>query len=128
MSGTQKIKVTMEIEVTGQDIDDMMVTALEGGITYWCGKAEVVGGEYLGEYASDQISRGGKLKLYDIESDDVWELDKEKFLKGLTLWIQNSSNMMYAVDDDGRIDAGNIDAGDIDEIIQIAVMGEVVFG
>ena len=128
MSGTQKIKVTMEIEVTDQDIDDMMVTALEGGITCWCGKAEVVGGKYLGEYASDQISRGGKLRLYDAESDDVWVLDKEKFLTGLTTWIQNSSNMMYAVDDDGRIDAGNIDAGDIDEIIQIAVMGEVVFG
>ena len=127
MNGTQKIKVTMEIEVTDQDIDDMMVTALEGGLP-WCGMAEVVGGEYLGQYASDQISRGGKLILHDAESDDKWELDKAKFLNGLTRWIQNSSNMMYAVDDDGRIDAGNIDAGDIDEIIQIAVMGEVVFG
>lgn len=127
MNNMQKIKVTMEIVVTDQDIDDMMVTALEGGITYWCGEAEVVG-DYLGEYASDQISRGGKLRLHDIESDDVWELDKEKFLKGLTSWIQNSSNMMYAVDDEGQIDAGNIDAADIDEIVQIAAMGEVVFG
>lgn len=127
MNGTQKIKVTMEIEVTDQDIDDMMVTALEGGITPWCSEAEVVG-EYLGQYASEQISRGGKLILHDAESDDKWELDKTKFLNGLTRWIQNSSNMMCAVDDDGRIDAGNIDAGDIDEIIQIAVMGEVVFG
>ena len=44
-----------------------MATALDGGITYWCNKAEVIGG-YLGEYASDQISRGGKLKLYDYEA------------------------------------------------------------
>lgn len=126
MNGTQKIKVTMEIEVTDQDIDDMMVTALEGGITPWCSEAEVVG-EYLGEYASEQISRGGKLKLYDIESDDVWELDKEKFLNGLTLWIQNGSNQSYGICD-GHVDPGMIDAADIDEIIQIATMGEVVFG
>lgn len=125
MSGTQSIEVTMKITVTDQDIDDMMVTALDYGITAWCGRVEVVG-EYLGEWASDQISRGGKLLLHDAETEDVWELDKEKFLNGLTLWIQNSSNQSYAIED-GKINPAMIEAEDIDEIIQIAVMGEVVF-
>ena len=41
-----------------------MVTALEGGINYWCRRAKVVG-EYLGEAAIDQISRGGSLILQE---------------------------------------------------------------
>lgn len=63
------IEVNKKYTVTPQDIDDIMVTALEGGINYWCRKAKVVG-EYLGECASDQISRGGSLILYDAESSD----------------------------------------------------------
>ena len=59
-----------------------MCTALEGGINYWCCKAEVVG-EYLGEYASEQISRGGELKLYDAEEDEVYTLTLDKLLKGI---------------------------------------------
>ncbi len=61
-----------------KDIDDIMCAALEGGITYWCSRAEVVG-EYLGEYASEQISKGGELRLYDCESDEVYTLTLDKF-------------------------------------------------
>ena len=60
--------------ISDEDIDEIMSAALAGGITYWCGRAKVVG-EYLGEYASEQISRGGVLKLYDIEEPKaVYEL------------------------------------------------------
>ena len=63
-----KVKAELEINVTQEDVDDIVTTALEGGINYWCRKAEVVG-DYLGEYASEQIGRGGMLKLYDSEGD-----------------------------------------------------------
>ena len=56
------IEVVRNVTVTERDIDDIMSCALDGGICYWCKEANVVG-EYLGEYASDQISRGGKLEL-----------------------------------------------------------------
>lgn len=46
------VRPQIEVNMTQQDIDDIMVAALEGGINYWCREAEVVG-EYLGEYASD---------------------------------------------------------------------------
>ena len=45
------VKVEINVKLTQQDIDDIMVAALEGGITYWCFKAEVVG-DYLGQYAN----------------------------------------------------------------------------
>ena len=35
-----RVSVNLQIVVTQEDIDDIMVTALEGGINYWCGKAE----------------------------------------------------------------------------------------
>ena len=63
----ETLKVEMVLVVTQEDIDDIICGALDGGINYWCYKAEVVENNYLGEYASEQISRGGSLNLYDSE-------------------------------------------------------------
>lgn len=126
MSESRKFDIVAEIKVnlTQQDIDDIMVTALEGGINYWCRKAEVVG-EYLGKCASDQISRGGSLILHDAESSDKWELTLEKFLEGVKRYFEDGCHVQV---DDGCIDAGDIDAGDADCIVQFALFGEVQFG
>ncbi len=48
-----KFKIEIEITLTEEDVDKIMKVALEEGIGYWCQRAEVAGGEYLGEYASD---------------------------------------------------------------------------
>jgi hypothetical protein len=117
------ISNTTKFVLSDQDIDDIMVTALEGGITYWCGKAEVVG-KYLGEYASDQISRGGELKLYDAESDDTWILNKEKFINGVKMALDNGQ--IYLTDN--RVDTSYIDSNVADTIIQYALFNEFVFG
>lgn len=84
------VSVTLEIVLTQEDIDDIMCGALEGGITYWCDEAKVVG-DYLGEYGSEQIARGGKLRLhlpepFDKDETEYYELDLEKFKKGVELW------------------------------------------
>lgn len=109
------------------DVDDIMVAALESGINYWCNAAEVVG-DYLGEYASEQISRGGKLKLYDAEDNEVYELDIEKFMQGFRFWIENGDDRYGAVHADGSVDVCQIDAEMADMIIQYALFNEVVFG
>ena len=119
------------IRVSNEDIDDIVCTALEGGIGYWCYRAEVVG-EYLGEYASDQISRGGTLKLYDAESDDVWELTKPKLLEGISKAITNGILIAYewAKFDDEIITLNTyqVDGEVADAIIQYALFGKLVFG
>ena len=71
------LAISHDVLVTDEDIDDIMESALNSGITYWCNKVKVVG-EYLGEYASDQISRGGTLKIYDCEGEAVYTLTKNK--------------------------------------------------
>ena len=121
------IQATLNIKVTAQDIDDIMCSALEGGITYWCCKAEVVG-NYLGEFASEQISRGGTLKLYDAEEDEVYELTLEKLLKGIKLAIQENYYADYDWCDGTMLDTCQVDANVADVIIQLALFEEVVYG
>lgn len=121
------IRVEREIKVTQQDIDDIITTALEGGITYWCCKAEVVG-DYLGEYASEQISHEGTLRLYDSEEDKVYELTLAKFMSGVGKAIKGNYFSDYGWYDGNSIDTCNVDANVADVIIQLALFGEVVYG
>ena len=127
------LKVTMEHEFTIQDICDLMVTALEGGINYWCRKAEKKlnsDGTYFGvaeedqnkvDYASDLIAYNGTLILYDAESDDKWELTLDKFLEGIKRQCINRSIALSDLLD-------NHDACDADCIVQYAIFNELVFG
>ena len=119
------VSAVINFVVSDEDIDDIMSAALDGGITYWCKRAEVVG-EYLSEYASEQISRGGTLRLYDIEDGTVSELTLDKFLNGLRLWIENERTFEFT--DAGRLDVGQIDALAADVIIQYALFNDVIFG
>ena len=130
----KKFEVFAQIRaaLTQQDIDDIMVSALEGGINYWCRRV-VVQGDYLGEYDSEQISRGGKLAVWldePFEDDKTcYILDLNKFLSGFKLWLENSHSNCDVVDNiDGSVDCGQIDATCADEIIQHALFGDLVFG
>jgi len=131
-SEAEKVKNGFEISartkfvVTEEDIDDIMAGALEGGIAYWCGKAEVVG-EYLGEFASEQISKGGSLKLYDSEEGAEYTLTLEKFLNGMKLFVEQGYDRYNAVSE-GNVDTCEIDGEMADCIIQLALFSDVIYG
>lgn len=124
MNGT-KITIAHEIIVRDDDIDDLMVGALEGGITYWCDNAEVIG-EYLGTYGSEQISRGGRLLLHDFEGENQYVLNREKFLNGLRLFLEHSYVGNYLAGN--GLDCGEFDAIACDMVIQYALFGDVIYG
>ena len=125
----------LDVEIRNEDIDDIMVSALEGGINYWCRKVEVKSG-CLGEYASDQISRDGKLVLYDAEENKSYTLDKGKFIEGLEKYIASGNTGCIERETDAfglytgklNIDTCSIDAGAADCIIQYALFGDVIYG
>lgn len=120
------LDVTLHITLTREDIDDIMSAALDGGITYWCYRAEVVG-EYLGTYASDQISRDGTFRLFvDNEDDepDARELNLERFLNGVRRYV---SELNPGIVSNGKLDVCDIDACAADSIIQFALFDEIVF-
>lgn len=121
------ITITKNIKVTQEDIDDIMASALEGGINYWCCKAEVLG-NYLGKYTSEQISRGGVLKLYDAEEDAVYVLTLSKLLNGITKAISEGYYSKYGWYDGNEIDTCNVDACVADVIIQLAIFDDVIYG
>ena len=123
------VKVNFEeVVVTDNDIDDIVACAFDGGITYWCNEAEVIG-ERLGEFASDQISRGGEVKLYDYEADEEFVLTKEKFLEGLKMYCvdKESGNILEHRDGKLRVDVCMVDADVADVIIQLALFKEVIY-
>lgn len=125
------ITVKTNVKVTDQDIDDILSVAFDSCTTYWCKMVEVVG-EYLGEYASDQISRGGTLRFYDSENDEVYELTKDKFLNGVWLFLSTPTTFGRVVCVDNnyeyRLDITEIDGTDADAIVQYALFQEIVFG
>lgn len=122
-----ELKIEITLSISDEDIDDIMCTALEGGITYWCREARMVC-DYLGEYASEQISRGGELILVDIESDDEYTLTKQKMLNGIRLAISNHYYEDYKWWNSNGIDTCNVDADVADAIIQLALFEDIIYG
>ena len=123
------LRVNFNVVVSGEDIDDIMCSALEGGINYWCGKAEV-DGKYLGEYASEQISRGGTLILHDMGEGRTELLTKEKLLQGIKMYAEqpNRSDIFEVIDHELHIDCGMVDAEVADAIVQYAIFSEIFYG
>ena len=119
-----EIEAEVHINISAQTIDDIMCTALEDGITGWCCQIKVVG-KYLGEYAHEQLSRGGTLILYDAESSDKWDLDRDKFLRGVRRWLEDGDGLRSLNEDE--IDAAEVDAEAADSIIQYSLFGRLVF-
>ncbi|MFQ7090662.1 MAG: hypothetical protein ACLRQ8_02475 [Coprococcus sp.] len=141
----EKMKVVGEVKheksgkrviVTEEDIDDIMCSALEGGITYWCNAAKVLEDKRVASWGHEQIARGGELKIhvcepFDDEDTEWYTLNKEKFMKGLEMYLQNPGYECLEEDASNKcytIDTTCIDAGCADTIIQYALFGEEVFG
>jgi hypothetical protein len=116
------VKIEKNIEFTDENIDDLVVTAFEGGINYWCRKVVIKDAPDEVKYASDAISKGGTLILFDAESTDKWELTLEKMLKGIKWYCEQNGY----TDADDLMD--NYDADSADAIVQYALFDEIVFG
>lgn len=121
------VPLCLNVTLTNDDIDDIMSAALDGGISYWCYRAEVVEEKYYGEYASDQISRGGSLRLYDVDGE-TYLLTKEKLLLGFQIAYNNGFANYDEWVDGVKVNTFNIDAEAADCIIQCAIWHTVVKG
>lgn len=82
------------VVVTEEDVDDIMCSALEGGIAYWCDSARVQKDKRVASWGHEQIARGGELKIhvcepFDDEDTEWYTLNKEKFMKGLEMYLHD---------------------------------------
>lgn len=128
-------KTTVQVEITYEQFENVIVTALEGGSNYWYlidlgaayDKHRKPPGTPPSVFLADLIwNKGYGLDVYDYESydgdiDDVDQLGtitKESFLSN----IQKEPWALSELIND------NLDATSADVLFQLGVMGEVVFG
>jgi hypothetical protein len=131
----QKITINVELTFTPYDLDDILTTAFEGGINYWCryispimnekGRLKGISEEEIMNpllyYYSGVLALGGELILYDSESPDKWVLTLPMLMKGIKMYCEQ-----YDILDKDEITT--CDAGAADTIIQYALFDELVFG
>ena len=130
------VEVTSYIELTDEDITDLMITALEGGIGYWAvldntGEeyANAPEGEAVSETCARLLLKGEKVWFEDIEDGERWFLDMGKLKQGIELFLKHDYDIYRAFGyRRGRIDMANIDAERADIIIQLSLFGYVMFG
>jgi hypothetical protein len=144
-----KFQFTVPIEVDMKWVNDLLITATEGGVNYWCEDLHVVlrpsgddikkvedwfvandsnGIEYLKD-VSLQILAGGTVLFMEIEDDHKdneaeYTLTLQKVLRG----IQIFTNKGMTESDHLKLDLENMDANDADLLIQYGLFGEVRFG
>ena len=123
----EEIKAEISVRISTEDIDDIVTTALEGGICYWCRRAEVKG-KYLGEFASEQISRGGVLVLHDSVDGKKRELNKEKLLSGVKQYLEDEEDSVGCSKGVYELDCCMVDATVADMIIQYAIFDDIIYG
>lgn len=116
------LDVTLTLSLNPKVVDDILTTAFEGGINYWCGKVTFAPGVNppKGTYASEALTKGCDLILYDAEEPELWTLTLEKMLSGIKLYCEKRNTLIT--------DDSILDAEEADVVVQLALFGEVVFG
>lgn len=120
-----KIKVKIKLFVSNQDLCDILTTAFEGSIDYWCrGCNDDSSNPISWSKAVDTIIKGEKVQLIDLENEIVsYLLGIKSLRKGLKRFIKENPELIY----NGDLDIGNIDANMADTIIQYSIFGEIIF-
>jgi hypothetical protein len=127
------MKVTTSYVLTPEEINDLMVCALEGAINYWCSSATIEYDEETGliegvalkdmekvECASDVIGYHGTLLLLE-DGGEVHRLNRENLRKGIEKGCEHWDFSINSLMDDH-------DADIMDTIIQFAIFDEIVYG
>lgn len=130
------IEVKLKLNISEEDVTDLMCNAIEGGIGYWacldnrdsiyhdpCHKEMA-----YAETAAEILINGGEVVFIDEYDDDkpVLKLTLDKLLKGLTKWLEEYDH--YGAVDGKELDFCNIDADGADSIIQLALFDDIVYG
>jgi hypothetical protein len=126
-------KINVELNITDQEIKDIVITALEGGIGYW-GCLINEGEDFdlfykdqkgisTSEFVADLLLSGKSVYFYDSETKsnegEPWELRLNMILNGIEMYIQETKKINF-------ID--NLDSLVADIIFQYAMFNEIIYG
>lgn len=117
--------ITRTVTLTDQELDDLLVTALEGGSNYWY-QLDVhlrEKGSY-DSWRSDVVSGKRSEPVYDLETGEkLGEISWKNMIEAFSL-MGDCRLDQYMADEDRSV----VDADWADMWFQYAVMGELVFG
>ncbi len=135
------VGATISVRVDYQTLDDIVVTALEGGIGWWA-CLDNTGPEWddepekmaTSEYAALLIANGKKLKFSDatgeLEENEEpkcpWEVDADTIINGIGLYLESEGGTNILTD--GKLNSMKIDADVASDIFQFGIFGDCVFG
>ena len=119
------MEVKIEIPISLEIFENILITALEGGSNYWyLVKDDVpkIPNKAWAECVAHHLYNDPqfKLNIYDLENED--EILGELTQAGLLKALNKKPNELLAVINE------TYDACDADTIFQTAIMGEVAFG
>ena len=116
--------INVKIKVDDYDLDCILSGAFEGGSNYWCNRIKVVNDDYKGaEFASDAVSKGAEIDVWEDNGNAPFRLTKAKLLKGCELYCSGDKHTKGR-----KWDPDGMDAIDHDMIFQYALFGEVIYG
>ena len=128
MDFTNRVVVTADITITytENDIDGIMVGAIEGGINYWAFVSAHISrskdrpeGMPVSQWCTRLLLDGKSVFLKDKEDpEELFELTLDKLRKGIQM---NAKHY-------GTHDVEQMDAGDYDRIIQLALFDDIIYG
>ena len=114
------LRFKVETTISAETVENIIVNSLEGASAYWVGidnttpEWDAAPHELpVSQYATQLLLEGKSIKLYDIEDEEEqWELDLQMLLRG----IGKAMSEGYDIEDD------------TDEVLQLALFGELVYG
>ena len=115
--GNKKLPVLVQSEFTIEQIQDLLITAFEGGSNYWVG---AVDGAYQNLAKSDYI-----IVVHDEQDDDKYTLGLVSFIGAFQLMADNHPRLFK---DLINFADGGWDANTADVFLQLACFKEVVYG
>ena len=124
-----EVKTTKKIPV--QTVKDMIVTAIEGGSNYWAYFRFPEGWKkQYGSYENIPF-QGDNIEVFDTETDEVvGVLNVATIEVGLNLMglFKDVKGKDVPERHFNNLTSGNFDAETADVFLQLAVMGEIVYG
>lgn len=125
------IEVKVTVRIPNQKIKDLIITAVEGGSTYWA--KFVFPPNYKDKFGSYQEIpfKGGNIEVYDIETGELLGyLNRVSVKVGLQLMAdrKDMTDKVVPARHFKAIATDNEDAETADVFMQLAIMGEIVYG
>lgn len=121
------MKLEMDVDYDDEFLEDIIVTAFEGGSNYWIERIkgfqnEKPKGTPVSVWVFDHLRKGETITLC-MENDERAFLTMDRLKYGVKRYFSGKQDHIHL-----PLDAGDYDAGMADSVIQYAVFNDVIYG